>query len=163
MFTKEKTNCCKGVAVLFLIFHHLFRTSEIIDARGMHFYVLPQAAVPGIATSLRVCVWMFVFLSAYGLNYKYSHMLVTKRASFVPRQWFSLMKPFWVIYLLSLVVFAIIGRSLVDLYQGSVLNGALDMLAWADFFHTPLLCGVYWYMCLAQLLVLLTPFFSVAA
>ncbi len=80
MFTKEKTNTCKGIAILLLIFHHLFRSEEAIIPHDMCFFVLPHNIVPGIASCARVCVYMFVFLSAYGLMYKYSHLPEEKKA-----------------------------------------------------------------------------------
>ena len=71
MFTKEKTNQCKGVAILFLLFHHLFRTEKIIESHNMQFFFLDVKTAAIIGSSLRVCVWIFAFLSAYGLSYKY--------------------------------------------------------------------------------------------
>ena len=128
MFTKEKTNICKGVGILLLLFHHMFRLQSYLTDYNVKFYLLPEQQVPKIAVSARVCVWIFVFLSAYGLMYKFIHLPDEKKKVFIARQWFSLMKPF-----------------------------VLDGLGWADFFHTPLLAGVFWYMCLAQIIILLIP------
>ena len=157
MFTKEKTNICKGVGILLLLFHHMFRLQSYLTDYNVKFYLLPEQQVPKIAVSARVCVWIFVFLSAYGLMYKFIHLPDEKKKVFIARQWFSLMKPFWLVFLIFSMIYCLIGNSLVDLYQGNILMFVLDGLGWADFFHTPLLAGVFWYMCLAQIIILLIP------
>ena len=157
MFTKEKTNVCKGVGILFLLFHHMFRLERFLTEHNMKFYLIPQKNIPTIATSARVCVWIFAFLSAYGLTYKYRHFLKEKKTGFLSKQWLSLMKPFWFIYLIGLLAFGLSGQSIAQKYEGNWLLLFIDALGWGDFFHTPLLIGVFWYMCLAQMIVLLIP------
>lgn len=66
MFTKNKTNVCKGIGILFLLFHHLFRTPTMILNNNVDFGSMNIDTINIFATSLRVCVWIFAFLSAYG-------------------------------------------------------------------------------------------------
>ena len=42
-------------------------------------------------------------------------------------------------------------------YENSVIRMIADVFAVSDFFQTGLLSGVWWYMCLAQIIVLLIP------
>ena len=92
MFTKEKTNVCKGVGILLLMFHHMFINKWSLN--NLIFWFDNPEVVEQYAKGMRVCVWLFAFLSAYGLTIKYSKISKDKRVWFVPRQWLSLMKPF---------------------------------------------------------------------
>jgi len=157
VFTKEKTSVCKGVGILFLIFHHLFRTIETIQGHEIVFYLLDDSQAAQLATALRVCVWIFAFLSAYGLSVKYMGLSENKKPAFVVRQWPSLMGSYWFVFIPSAVAYVLLGHNLWGKYDGKLLNLLLDGFAWSDFFHTPLLMGVYWYMCFAQIQLLVIP------
>lgn len=113
MFTKNKTNVCKGIGILFLLFHHLFRTPTMILNNNVDFGSMNIDTINIFATSLRVCVWIFAFLSAYGLAFKYKRTPKEKRHSFVPTQWLNLMKPFWFIFIIAVGVFVFSGHSIV--------------------------------------------------
>lgn len=66
-FSKEETNVCKGVAICLMIFHHLFY-SEDSWARfyqAVHIGTRPLLSI--FALHGKICVTIFVFLSAYGL------------------------------------------------------------------------------------------------
>lgn len=71
MFSKNETLKAKGIAILLLLFHHLFYDSERIEQSGVQFLIFQQDIVQQIAVAARICVWIFVFLSAYGLTYQY--------------------------------------------------------------------------------------------
>lgn len=67
-FTVEKTNLCKGVAILIMLFHHLFFRPE---SWPLYFYKIKLGSIPligYIASQGKICVSIFVFLSAYGLT-----------------------------------------------------------------------------------------------
>lgn len=157
MFTKNKTNVCKGIGILFLLFHHLFRTPTMILNNNVDFGSMNIDTINIFATSLRVCVWIFAFLSAYGLAFKYKRTPKEKRHSFVPTQWLNLMKPFWFIFIIAVGVFVFSGHSIVAKYSGNFLFAVFDFFAVADFFGTPKLLGVFWYMFFAQLVVFALP------
>ncbi len=156
---------------MLMLFHHLFRTDQLINKHNLVFFLFPRVAVPTIATSSRVCVWVFVFLSSYGLSYKYlkttqnsrTKLQVMSSARFAVRQWFSLLKPFFIFFLLTVLIYALTGRNLAAKYEGHVLWFFLDFFGIADLFHTPLLLGVFWYICFAQVLIICIPFLCTLA
>lgn len=157
MFTKERTNICKGVAALFLLFHHLF-TEKRVELYDIQFLIIPQNWGVTIATLMRVCVRMFVFLSAYGLTYKYMHRKDdSSPISFVRHQWLSLMKQFWIVFLITILVYYLTGHSVINKYEGNLLYFLLDGFGLSDMFETPHLFGAYWYICLAQVLICFVP------
>lgn len=159
VFAKNDTLKVKGIAVCMLLFHHLFRTVERIEAYGLRIpgFLSPEL-IAFVATASRVCVWIFAFLSAYGLALKYEKVKnKTTYFRFVYHQWWSLMMPFWFIYIVVFVLSFLLFRNPMEVYAGSWLNLPLDFLGLADLFETPMLSSVWWYMCFAQVLVLVLP------
>jgi uncharacterized membrane protein len=68
-FTQKKTNLCKGVAILIMLFHHLFFRKE---SWSLYVYKLKLGEMPLIgcvAIQGKICVAIFILLSAYGLTY----------------------------------------------------------------------------------------------
>ena len=160
-FDKKETAKAKGVSICLLLFHHLFYSESRISQGGVKLHIVPQELLINIAAGARVCVWIFVFLSAYGLSIKYNELVQGERSvnksGFIKKQWFSLMKPYWFVFIIVSVVSLFIFERPWIVYKNSAINFILDSFAWADFFSTPSLCNVWWYMCLAQVVVLFVP------
>lgn len=76
---------------------------------------------------------------------------------FLIRRWFSLMKAFWPVYVFVFFGYWIVRGNPMRVYENSVIRMIADVFAVSDFFQTGLLSGVWWYMCLAQIIVLLIP------
>ncbi len=157
MFTKEKTAACKGCAILLLLFHHLFYSEKRFAASGMSFMVVPYHPVQIIGVAFRICVWMFVFISAYGLTLSYERADSRSRNRFPIVRWVSLIGQFLPAFLVMCVLMSLAGVDIWLKLKASVVNVALDAFALSDFFGTPTLCGVWWYMCLAQVIVIMIP------
>ena len=161
-FDKKQSLKIKGIAICMLLFHHLFYSQQRIASNGVEFHILSQETVMTFATGLRVCVWVFAFLSAYGLTKQYMAMgeepLGKEKAAFVKKRWLSLMKPYWLIFAGALLVFAFCRKNPLDLFGGSIMNLILSALGVSDFFGTDMPVAAWWYMCFAQLLVFVLPF-----
>ena len=101
MFTKAETARVKGIGILLLLFHHLFYNVDFVEKTKMEFLFLSEDRIQPVAVMERVCVWLFVFLSAYGLSLQYQKRGGANSEStlqFLIRRWFSLMKAFWPVY-----------------------------------------------------------------
>ena len=69
-FTKEHTKIAKGIAILFMVYHHLFVIPErlnnnyisVINLLGYNFQSI-------LANFAKICVCIFVFCSGIGLYY----------------------------------------------------------------------------------------------
>ena len=158
-FTKEDTLIVKGIAVVLLIFHHLFRTVDRIAAYGVVPKLLDPEWIACLATDARICVWIFAFLSAYGLSIKYVKVREhCSYAEFVYRQWLSLMKPFWFIYVVVFISSFFVFKNPQQVYENNLLCIIPDFFGLADIFELPMLSSVWWYMCFAQVLVVTIPF-----
>ncbi len=157
MFSKNETLKAKGIAILLLLFHHLFYDSERIEQSGVQFLIFQQDIVQQIAVAARICVWIFVFLSAYGLTYQYVNRKEDSKIQFLIKRWFLLMKTYWPIYILIFLLYSCIVGNVANRYQHGTANLILDILGISDFFGQPMLLGVWWYMCFAQVLILSIP------
>ena len=71
MFTNKETNKIKGIAILFLVFHHMYRTVDDIAARGVELHVMTADNVSKLAYCMRICVYIFALLTAYGIALQY--------------------------------------------------------------------------------------------
>lgn len=72
MITKEKTTCIKGIAILLMLFLHLFNTNERIGLCEPSFVIGDGKPLVQLLTRIaRLCVPIYIFLSGYGLNYIY--------------------------------------------------------------------------------------------
>ncbi len=68
-FTQEKTKLCKGVAILIMLFHHLFFRSESWPLYIYKLQIREMPLIGYIASQGKICVAIFILLSAYGLTY----------------------------------------------------------------------------------------------
>lgn len=120
MDQRESTKV-KGLAVLLLLFHHLFYSATRMEENQMVFYLLPEQVVQNAALAARVCVWMFAFLSAFGLTRKYMELASPRQAgeigTFLRRRWISLMKPYWFVFVLLFLASFILFQNPLEVYQ----------------------------------------------
>ncbi len=146
----------KGIAILLLLFHHLFYNASRVEKSGMQFCFLTQDKIEPVAVAARICVQLFIFLSAYGLAYQYMNKKETIDQWFL-RRWITLMKSFWVIYIVVFFLFAAIVGNPFEFYENNILKIVFDIMGWSDFFSTPILMAPWWYMCFAQIILLCIP------
>ena len=66
-FSKKDTNIVKGVAIIAMLFHHCYVTGVKFKAHGVSFAPFSRDTVVTLALWSKVCVGIFVFLSAYGI------------------------------------------------------------------------------------------------
>lgn len=172
-FSKSDSTRIKGVAILMMLMHHLYRVSNLFEDYSISFTPLSEASVINLASSFKICVSLFAFISGFGLflsfhiSYTHLHTPHRKFAS-ITLQWLStriakLLTPFVFIYLLSfLATLAIDGRPVEIYFSGSKIAGCIyaiiDALGLANLFGTPTLCGTWWYMSAAVIYIILVPY-----
>lgn len=159
MFTKTDTLKTKGIAIILLLFHHLFYSNSVYETREIEFMFLSQDVVQQIGIGTRLCVWIFAFLSAYGLTHSYCDAKENNidTVTFLKKRWISLMKPYWFVYIVFFLLSFILFCNPLEVYQNNFVYLIFDFFAVADLFGTPMLSAVWWYMCFAQVLLLIIP------
>ncbi|MBQ3416798.1 MAG: acyltransferase [Ruminococcus sp.] len=162
-FDIRQTNICKGVAVLILVFHHMFRYSPVDFVPLIKINDLSLAY--RVADFGHVCVAVFLILSGYGLYKSYcsferkngGKLSIKLNLLFVKNHLLKLMLSFWFIYLLFVPLGFLFGRSPVEIYQGNLLYALFDFLGIAYWTGTPLFNQTWWFMSVIILYYLLFP------
>lgn len=168
--TKNDSLALKGVAVLFLLFHHLFLDTERFANFTINFAPFGQDFVVKIAYLLRICVSIFAFISGYGLLKSISKTPLDKKSI---TKWnitrlLKTLSGFWFIYVISFIVTMIIDRMPITKYfSGSFRNGFfyifVDFMGFAQLLDTPSLNGTWWYMNAAVIFILAVPIIYIIA
>lgn len=165
MFSKQHTNIVKTVAIIMLYIHHLFYSTESYEGYVVSFAPLSESQTLALAQCCKVCVAVFVFLSAYGITVSFMRKEKESRGSLKELytdnfcRYLKLLSGFVIIYILG-QMFSFLGRSNAEVYGSGVQRVAytiLDILGIAQIFGTPLFNSTWWYMGLAITILLLMP------
>lgn len=117
-----------------------------------------------VITIARICVWLFAFISAYGLSIQYRNISKQhgnrSNISFVLSHWLKLMWKWWLTMIALMIIYKIFVGNVAELYDSNVLLFFLDLFEWNDFFGYPRVLG-NWYLCFAQILIVSIPFFNI--
>ncbi len=162
-FSKEDSLKCKGFAILIMLFHHMYKDSERYQGFAINFAPLPEGLVNQIADFLKICVGIYVFVSAYGLTISYQNWKYGKSSFFLHRI-FKMMFSFYIIYLICILASFLVAKdwNIFAAYGGQGRLAGLwymfiDFLGLADLFGTPTFNLTWWYMSFAIMLVFLIP------
>ena len=162
--TKDDSQAVKGIAIWLMLFHHLFYKTE--QAQGMSVeFLLDADIVMSLAVFAKICVSLFVFITAYGLAIKYKELgrgVSTHITKITIKRYFGLMFPFQLIFALVQIICNIVGiQTFAEVYgigNEKVLYFLFDALGLANCLGTPTLNATWWYMSLALLLIFIMPF-----
>ncbi len=112
MFDKRQTNIAKGIAVLMLLWHHLFfETLEVMNSFTPVFKYHDVPAETVISVFFKICVAIFVFLSGFGLYKSYTSYLnknsmgggntgIKEKVKYAVNHVLHLLSNFWFIYII---------------------------------------------------------------
>lgn len=158
----------KGIAVLMLLFHHLFNDYPEYEGHYVNYWPFTGDQVTNIALACRVCVAIFVFITGYGLAASYAKTFCNGRKE-TPREltrfsltrWWNLMTRYWFVVVLAWVSGQFLGRRPWDVYGPGFLStsmrAALDFLGISESFQSGWFNPTWWYMSLAILMIFLAP------
>ena len=148
-FDKRQTNIAKGMALLLLLWHHVFYKSE--EYYGLFRTVGTIDGVPFescVARYFKVCVAIFFFLSSFGMYKSWQNLRrrairsegrlsAGAQVRFVKNHLIKVMMDFWFIYLIFVPLGMAFGVYFREVYEGSFGNGLLDFLCLSFFSRTP--------------------------
>lgn len=182
--SKKASSVAKGIAILMLLAHHLFYSQGRIEANGhgqaVSFAPFPDTAVIAVSQSLKVCVAVFVFISAYGMYTQLKGRFTqadptdgkaSEKASalYVGERLVKLYVNFWVVFIpFTLLGFAVSDHTYATVYGGhgivrAIGYCAIDFMGLAEMFGTPTFNETWWYLSLAIALIVLMPLLTVLA
>lgn len=159
-FSIQVTYAAKGIAIILMLIHHLFSCSpEFVEKYNVSTWLISRERLMEFSANCKVCVAVFVFLTAYGIA-----LSVKPEKDFLQaakKRFFKLEKNFWVVFVIAIAtcflrpdhlsVYLSGGAKLAPLYF--VLDGA----GLANLVGSPSYNETWWYLSLAILLIFLIP------
>ncbi len=161
-FTKEHSWIAKGIAIMLLLFYHLFHDEYVLNDMQVNYAPLSKQGILTLSGFGNICVAIFVMITAYGITYSIlkeeSITLKQVGTNSVKRFW-KLMLNFFIVYVsMNLICFSFFDYT--SLY-GEGKQGLLFMLCDATglspVLKTPMLNETWWYMKVAYILIFLVP------
>ena len=161
VFDKDKSFGLKGISIILMLFHHLFRLPELFSAFTVSFYPLREMNVVNMAYTSKICVSIFAFISGYGLYCSYKRKNETAQR-WVFRRYLKTFSGYWFVWIIAFILCQVIdGRSLRIFYADGFYKGiiytALNFLGLDNLFATPSINAVWWYMGAAIVFIALIP------
>lgn len=155
----------KGIAILMMLFHHLFTLKKLTQFNVNHL-IVDQTVTTAISSFFKVCVFLFVFVSAYGLSIQLSKSncslknlepTTRKRVLNIIKKTFALI----VFIFIAGSIFNLPYTASTDYNNGSLIQKIVyiffNAIGMCSVFKAPLLNSSWWYLSLAILLIVLVP------
>ncbi len=169
-FDIRKTNMVKCMAIILMLIHHLFSGApELCIKYGTESRIFAWNDIMAFSEACKICVGMFVFLTAFGITRAYRVECVeTGIASgnalgkFCIKRYVKLEMNFLFVYMLTIMTYFLRAGGVRQIYgifgiKRGILYAVIDALGFAIRFSTPTLNPTWWYMSTAVLLVFLIP------
>lgn len=169
--SKDDTAIVKGIAIICMLFHHLFGTAERYAIYGFTGLIRDESATIAIAKDCYICVALFALLSGYGMTAKFrklneSDSVTRKTYSAVSlRSYCGLIKDTVFLLPIMIVITEVLGFSKTpeSVWGEGTLRciwGAVaNMTGLANFFKMAWFVSSWWYLKLAILFIVLFPLF----
>lgn len=164
--TKRESNIIKCVAIMLMLFHHLFMYAAEPDFPPLVYgpILRNQWLLASAGQLSKLCVTLFVFVTAYGTARSYGAdnmencgRLMEKSARRLAR----LLVNFQFVYIIAFILCPLGGKSWLTLYSPSPLENLafafFDFMGLSYILQTPSYNSAWWYMSFAITLVLLLP------
>ena len=145
-FTKKDTNIVKGIAILAMVFHHIYPNNTALSINLENFSWLEQMAASG-----KICVALLTILSGFGLMESYKKSERSAKLypiRFVLSHYIQLLSLYWIVWCFSIVAITIEGSSIWNVYgtgKVGIINLIIDLLGLGIVFHSPVWIGG-WYL-----------------
>lgn len=163
-FSKEYTNIIKGIAILAMIFHHIYPNDP-----SATFSLANGFDIVGIvAASGKLCVSLLTILSGYGLSESFkarNPQGLVGNVKFVLSHLLQLFSMYWFVLIFGYVGWFLQGRTLTAFYGGGiscVVNMVLDIFGLGALTHTPVFVGG-WFLSAIIIFYLIFPVFNYLA
>lgn len=159
--TPRDTNMLKGIAVLFLLAHHLF----IYPARPFDdVFVFGIPLINWIGDASKLCVALFVFLSGYGLTRSSERSDYFSLRNYFSKRFKRIFIDYWLVWIVFVLpgIF-LLGRPIEEAYVGNpVKDCILDLAGILNMTGRVSYNATWWFFSCILLLYLLFPLLRIA-
>ena len=162
VFTKDVSLALKGLAVIMLLFHHSYGKEKLFEKYVIDFYPFEQQAVIDFASSLKICVSIFAFITGYGLYLSFEGNK-DDTTKWMTKRYIRTFSGYWIIWILCAIIFQCIDNRYwytffkdTEIHTG-MMNVFIDFVGLSNLFQTPSLCRTWWYMSAVIIFILFVP------
>ena len=157
-FDIRQTRIAKGIAILLLLWHHIFLNTPENQQRFVSLFSIKGVPIECLVSEYaKVCVAMFLVLSGYGLYKSWINRFgiilggnynprIKDQISFVKNRLTKLMFGFWVVFIIFVPLSIWFGKPFWIVYKGNVLYGLIDFFGLSTIFSTPTMNPTWWFM-----------------
>lgn len=161
MFGKESSLKLKGVAIIMMLMHHLFRTVDRFEGYSVRLYPLKEQQLINMAETCKICVSVFAFITGYGLFLNYQNHQGSAQ-SWVAQRYIKTLSGYWFVWIICSILSQYKdGRVAHLLFSEGTIRGGwnslLSFLGVNNIFGTPSIDYRWWYMSAAVLFIFITP------
>lgn len=161
-FSKRVTLTAKGLAIILMLFHHLFYDAAgFVDRYAVSSAPLSWPLLNDLSFYGKICVSIFVFLTGYGMAVNLGRRDTLQRQQYTLSRFLKLECGFVFVYLLTLLSSVLQPSRAAAYFAEGRTKGLLliliDGLGLANFFGTQTYNGTWWYMSFAIFLIFLMP------
>lgn len=134
MLSRQESGILKGVAILIMLFLHLFNRENNVDICMSYFYFRGEPVVFQLSKFAAICVHLYLFLSGYGL---YITFLKSGNMHNV-RRVLSLYVNFWIVFALFIGLASVLKPTA---YPGAVTTFISNFIGWRTTYN-----GEWWFL-----------------
>lgn len=162
-FSVNDSFSIKGIAIIFMIIHHCFRTGAVLSFGTHNIFCDPlkKYQVVNIADFGKLCVPIFAFLSGYGLYLSY--IKAENKRSWTITHLIKTLSVFWIIVILQWSYYLLTSNRISSFYfKDGIPSGIIHMIT--EFFGIASILGFktldggWWYMGTAVFFIIIIPF-----
>ena len=168
LFTQADSQKIKGFAIIIMLIHHCFLSPERYTDQMVLFAPFTESFFNAFALQMKICVAIFVFISAFGITRSYLNTNSTT-TYIILRRILKLHLNFFFVFWFVQIIGSIItpGRFTKIYHLGSgfrhIIQASLyyliDMLGLSNLLGTPTYLTTFWYMSLALIIIIAVPVF----
>lgn len=166
-FSQNDAKIAKGIAVCFLLLHHLFGDISSFQKFSINSMFLSQEIILTIGMFSKICLAIFVFISGYGITYSMNRKQECIQKNTL-RRFLSLFLNYTYIFivfnLLSILLPVGIHNTISIYFSNGIMYGILyilcDWLCLSNFIGLPTMNVTWWWMPIALLIIYLVPMLS---
>lgn len=114
--TRKSTKFIYGIAILFMLIHHLFSVPERIGGECVSLIGCNENLLKKIAWSCKICVAMYAFISGYGMQKSVNISIIKDTKDLTKKLYFSMikhyikfMKKYWIVLFVFINIGIMIG------------------------------------------------------
>lgn len=162
--TKTDSNIMKGIAIIMMYLHHLFYQKTSFENYDIQFGFLGMERTISIAIFCKVCVALFVFVTAYGITKQFELRNIESAnaiANYSLQRYIKLMIGYWTIFCLALLASCALKKhTFADVYGGAehpIKSFVIDLFGMAYAYGTETFNATWWYMAVAIVLIFVIP------